>query len=271
MKTNNTVVYRHIKPCGEVFYVGIGTPKRPYNRRPRNQFWANVVKKYPDYKVDVVAAGLSWEMACELEELMILEYGRRDLGTGTLVNMTAGGEGTKGFVHSEETRRKISIASLNMSEETRQKLSAAKKGKKSPNYGKKHSKETRQKISAAHKGKKLSEEHLKKLSALNSSGNHPFYGKKHSKETLQKMSASQMGKKFSKEHRQKISAALSGENNPMHGAPAPNRKLTFELAQEIRHRYKTEKTSTYKLGAEYGVSGVTISRIIQNKTYTQPE
>ena len=203
---NDTVVYRHIKPCEEVFYVGIGTPDRPYDRHHRNQFWHHVVKKYPDYKVDVVATGLSWEMACELEELMILEYGRRDLGTGTLVNLTNGGDGSKGVVRSEETRQKIS---------------AAKKGENAPWYGKKLSKEHRQKISAAKQN-------------------------------------------ISQETRQKMSAAKKGK-------PSEKRKLTFEQAQEIRHRYKTEKITYHKLALEYGVSNVTISNIIKNKTYTKPE
>ena len=204
---NDTLVYRHIKPCGEVFYVGIGNEQRPYNKSDRNQFWHNVVKKYPDYKVEVVATGLSWEMACELEELMILEHGRRDLGTGTLVNMTAGGDGVKGLVVTEEARQKMSAAKI----------------------GKKHSEKTRQKMSAARKGEKA-----------------PWYGKKLSEKT-----------------KQKISAALKGNI-------AANRKFTFEQAQEIRHRYKTEKTSYRKLAVEYGVNFVAISNIINNKTYTEP-
>lgn len=151
---NNTVVYRHIKPCGEVFYVGIGCEQRPYDKRPRNQFWARIVNKYR-YEVEVVATGLSWEMACELEELMILEYGRIDLGTGTLVNMTAGGDGTKGRVCTTETRQKLSAVSKGKpkSEEHRQKISAAKIGENNPMYGKKLSEETKQKMSAASKGK----------------------------------------------------------------------------------------------------------------------
>jgi len=34
------VVYRHLKPCGEVFYIGIGNDKdRAYSKRGRNKFW----------------------------------------------------------------------------------------------------------------------------------------------------------------------------------------------------------------------------------------
>lgn len=210
---HDTVVYRHLKPCGEVFYVGIGNEQRPYVKVNRNQFWHNVVNKYV-YEVEVVATGLSWEDACELEELMILAYGRRDLGTGTLVNMTSGGDGVKGLIHSEETR---------------QKMSAAKSGENHPMYGKKFSTEHRQKLSAAKSGE-----------------NNHNYGKKHSAEHRQKLSAAQMG------------------------IPSPARKLTFKQAEEIRHRYQTEKTTQQKLSAEYSVSHMTISRIIRNQSYTTP-
>lgn len=189
---NDTVVYRHRKPCGEVFYVGIGCEQRPYSKWYRNRFWHNVVKKYPDYGVEIVAEGLSWFVACELEKYLIAYYGRRDLGTGTLVNLTDGGDGVKGIVVTQETRRKMSVA----------------------NKGRVVTEETRQKIGAWQKGKPKSEESCQKMSAA-------------------------------------------------------RQKLTFEQAQEIRRRYKNEKTSTYKLAPEYGVSYRTISRIINNKTYTK--
>ena len=169
METNNTVVYRHVKPCGEVFYVGIGNEKRPYSKDSRNQFWHNVVKKYPDYGVEVVATGLCWETACELEELMILEYVRRDLGTGTLVNLTNGGDGVK-----------------NPSEETRQKMGAARKGKVV-------SKESRQKMSTAQKGKKLTKETRQKIGAAQSGENSPWYGKKITEEHRRKIGAANKG------------------------------------------------------------------------------
>lgn len=175
---NDTLVYRHRKPNGEVFYIGIGNEKRPYVKHNRSDFWFKTVKKH-GYEVEVIAEGLSWEDACELEELLILEYGRRDLGLGTLVNMTNGGDGVKGVRRSVETRKKLSESNKGktLSVETRKKMSEAQKGPKhtaetrkkmsESHKGRTHSAETRKKISEASKGKTLSAETRKKLSKAN--------------------------------------------------------------------------------------------------------
>ena len=49
-----------------------------------------------------------------------------------------------------------------------------------------------------------------------------------------------------------------------------NRKLTYEDAQTIREIYSPKEYSTRKLAKIYNVSNITISRIINNKYYTQP-
>jgi hypothetical protein len=62
---------------------------------------------------------------------MIAVFGRKDLGTGILHNRTDGGDGSSGWVPSEETKRKISEAhkgntymlGKTHSEETKRKMS----------------------------------------------------------------------------------------------------------------------------------------------------
>lgn len=70
-------------------------------------------------------------------------------------NISKGGFGANGVIPSEETRRKIGLASLGRK---------MPKGKDSKCYGLKHSYETRMKMGASRKGKKLSEAHKKSLS-----------------------------------------------------------------------------------------------------------
>lgn len=74
-----------------------------------------------------------------------------------------GGGVPKGFRHSDDARRRMSINSS---------------GEKNPNYGKKFSEETRRKISESHKGKKHSVESLHKMSLAQKGQNNPNYGKK---------------------------------------------------------------------------------------------
>lgn len=98
-------VYKHTrKDNGEVFYIGIGTQdkyKRAFSLIKRNNFWKNITNK-TEFLVEIIYDGLSWEDACIKEIELIKHYGRRDLGLGTLVNMTDGGDGTYNVKHSEE-------------------------------------------------------------------------------------------------------------------------------------------------------------------------
>ena len=76
-------------------------------------------------------------------------------------NMTAGGDGTSGFNHYSETRKKISDAHMGkkLSEQTKRKLSEAFKGRKL-------SEETKIKISDASKRRKHSAESKRKMSEM---------------------------------------------------------------------------------------------------------
>jgi hypothetical protein len=126
------VLYRHLKPNGEVFYIGIGKKDRPKSKK-RSKWWKKIVNKY-GYEIQILKKDLTWEEACELEKILISYYGRLDIGTGTLVNMTNGGNGTLGFKPTKETRKKISESGkgrkLVFTDEWRKNLSIAGKGRK---------------------------------------------------------------------------------------------------------------------------------------------
>lgn len=191
------IVYEHLRnDTNEVFYVGIGAEeKRAYKKSGRTPYWKNIVEKV-GYTVDIIHSDVDWNEACELEKHLISLFGRKDLETGNLINLTDGGEGSLGTIISEKTRQKLSEArkGKNPSEETRQKLSKVNKGKTL-------SEETKQKISEATKGQK---NHM-----FGKPGNN--LGKTASEETRQKISAANKGRIFSEEHREKLSKARKGK------------------------------------------------------------
>jgi len=112
----------------------------------------------------------------------------------------------KDYITSEETKKKISKAMKGKNNPM-----YGKCGKESPMYGKRHTEETkkkisiansnpsverRQKISKALKGKKKTEahkQHIRENRADCSGENNPFYGKKHTEESKKKMSESSLG------------------------------------------------------------------------------
>lgn len=179
------VLYRHIRlDTNQPFYIGIGLKEsRAYSKANRNKHWKHITNKTA-YEVEILFDDLTYEEAKVKEKEFIKLYGRVDLGTGTLVNMTGGGQGVCGLVHSAETRKKMSD---NM------------KGKKLM-LGKIHSKETKQKISDTswNKGKFMSEEYRRNMSQS-------LKGKKHSNEAKLKMSKASIGKPKTDEHKLKMS------------------------------------------------------------------
>lgn len=145
-------LYRHIrKDKNEVFYVGIGSDKdykRAYVTARRNKFW-KIIESKSDIEVEIMIDNIDWEVACEKEKEIIALYGRRDLGKGTLVNLTDGGDGTLNRVQSIE-ERKVRV----------------KNGyEKNPFKGKKHSEETRVKMRLAKLGTKIPRERVERQAA----------------------------------------------------------------------------------------------------------
>lgn len=135
----NWYVYRHRRlDNNQVFYVGIGKAKnyfRAYSKAQRSKWWKSIVKT-TKYEVEVLTNSLTKEEACELEIFLISEYGRKDCCGGTLVNMTDGGDGVLGKIHSEETKLKISLSN---------KGKHSLYGENNPNYGKPRSESSKEK------------------------------------------------------------------------------------------------------------------------------
>jgi len=124
---------------------------------------------------------------------------------------------------SDETKKKISMATSNMSDETKAKMSRAK-------IGHKHSNETRRKMSLTAIGKLKSEEHKRNISLAKQNPSLEIRKKMSlaklnmSEETKKKMSLAKIGGRLSNETKNKISIAalnmseetklkMSGENH----------------------------------------------------------
>ena len=106
-------VYAHLKPDGEVFYIGKGTNKRAWDKYQRNRHWKIIYQKY-GLKVTIVRRELSEKDAFDLE-LRLIKYFRN---LGKLVNVTDGGGGVSGshvnlgIPKSKEHKDKLRKANL---------------------------------------------------------------------------------------------------------------------------------------------------------------
>jgi hypothetical protein len=114
-----------VSEAGTPYYIGKGKGRRAYKKRQPISL--------PKDKKNIILLheNLTEAEAFELEKKYIAEYGRVDLGTGILRNRTDGGDGSSGFMHSEETKRK---------------LSELNSGENHPMYGKTLPNETKRKI-----------------------------------------------------------------------------------------------------------------------------
>lgn len=120
-------VYRHIRlDKNEPFYIGIGSDEHYYRstaKSHRSKIWKGIVSK-TEYKVQIMCDDITFDEAKVKEKEFISLYGRIILGTGTLCNLTDGGDGTLGQVFTDDHRQKIAQAhkGRKLSDEHREKL-----------------------------------------------------------------------------------------------------------------------------------------------------
>jgi len=138
--------YAYLREDGSPYYIGKGTGRRIDSVNHR-------VALPPKERRQILRDNLSEEEAFAHEKYLIEFYGRKDLGTGILINMSDGGEGDSGYKHSEERREKMSKAMKGRpkSEEWKARMREIMKGK---NVGKVRTEEQRRSISERQTGKK---------------------------------------------------------------------------------------------------------------------
>jgi hypothetical protein len=190
-------VYRHIRLDKNIpFYIGIGSDsdyRRAYEQKSsrRNVIW-NKIRFKTEIEVEILIDGLTYEEAVLKEIEFINLYGRININSGTLCNLTDGGEGTKGIIVKEENKKKLSERFT---------------GKNNPMYGKKNSQESIERARLKNLGKIAwnkgkvniySEETLNKMSTAkigNGIGHkNGMFGKKHTDESIEKMREKKKGK-----------------------------------------------------------------------------
>ena len=137
--TKKHYLYVHYRQDeSEAFYIGIGTKyrKKDYDRamcyKKRSEFWKRVCNK-TKYNVMIISESDDKQEIINQEINYIKLLGKKKDKSGTLVNITDGGEGMTGHktIWTEEMKNKIRVANSKrvITEATREKLRIALKAR----------------------------------------------------------------------------------------------------------------------------------------------
>ena len=215
-------VYQYLREDGTPYYIGKGYGNRAFSDSHR--------VKVPDdvSRIEIIQENLSESDALSLEIELIAKFGRKDLGTGILRNLTSGGDGLKN--PGPETRKK-------MSDNVRRGITGM--------LGKTHSDSTKKKMSDAAKKKTFTEEHRKKIGdARRGKKEDPAVGKRRG-EAISKAkkgkSNGHEGMKHSEETKAKISAQKGWKHSDEAKEKMRGRPMTEETKQKIRDSLRTTR------------------------------
>ena len=160
-------IYAYLRFNGTPYYIGKGSR----NRSKTKAKWERISPPKNKNKIIVMESNLSELGAFALERRYIKWWGRKNIGTGILRNLTDGGEGGSGCKHTAEAKEKHRLAALgnkaNMgrrfSIEHKNNLSKSHIGINTWRNGKHWSEEIKDKMRKAQKGKKLTSVHIENI------------------------------------------------------------------------------------------------------------
>jgi len=276
MEKNNFYVYAWLDPRKpgkyvydnysfnyEPYYIGKGKKYRKSTLCNRNNFTINKLNKIErngfKNKVYIVEKKLIEKKAFDLECELIALVGRFDLGNGPLTNMSDGGDGNSGHIHTEETLNKMRgrpswnkgiplsdelkkhLSKINtgktLSEETKKKIQKAMEGRIV-------SDETRKKLRVASTGRKHSEETKKMYSKTRRGKPNGRLGCKHTEATKKKMSDAVKNREkriYSEEAKRNMSLSKMGSKNPMYGKQV-SEETRLKTSESLKGRRRSLET-----------------------------
>jgi|WetSurSiteA1Bulk_404760.scaffolds.fasta_scaffold08252_2 group I intron endonuclease len=212
-----------------------------FNKYGNNNFKFWIVEEYhPDKKL------------LDLMEIYFIAYYNSFIKDGGGYNLTRGGDGGLGYIHTDEWREKASKRVSGIKNPM-----YGKNGILNPMYGKNHTNNTRDRISKNRKGK-------------NKGIDNPMFGKPGTRGMLGKSHSLESKIKMSNTKKEKGTSA--GINNSMYGTHRtgeknPNAKLKEIEVLEILDFFYNKNLSREEIKEKYNVSYGLVVKIINGKLW----